>query len=67
MNFFYFQYISNTFKDFIPNNQINNIKHSKNQMNNSLSINQIQQNNESDIQLNNEILKNKQLQEEIKK
>jgi seryl-tRNA synthetase len=36
-------------------------------MNNSLSINQIQQNNGVNIQLNNEILKNKQLQEEIKK
>ena len=34
-------------------------------MNNSLSINQIQQNNELDIQLNNEILK--KMQEEIKK
>ena len=36
-------------------------------MNNSLSMNQIQQNNGLNIQLNNEILKNKQLQEEIKK
>ena len=36
-------------------------------MNNSLNINQIQQNNGLNMQLNNEILKNKELLEENKK